>query len=44
VTVLDKSEQSINCVINSLKYNFCWYHSFVYGDNKGVDRKQAALD
>jgi hypothetical protein len=33
------SEQSINCSIKSLKNNFCWFHSFVYGANKGVDRK-----
>ena len=26
-------------MVKSLKYNFCWYHSFSYGDNKGVDRK-----
>jgi exonuclease III len=39
VTILDKSEQSINCVIKSLKSYFCWFHSFVYGANKGVDRK-----
>ena len=42
VTVLDKSAQSITCVINSFKSNFCWYHSFVYGDNQGVERKMWA--
>jgi hypothetical protein len=39
VIVLDKCEQSINCSIKSLKNNICWFHSFVYGANKGVDRK-----
>jgi hypothetical protein len=39
VNVLDKSAQSINCVINSLKSNLCWYHSFIYGDNHGVERR-----
>jgi hypothetical protein len=39
VTVLDKSYQSINCVIKAIKVNLCWCHSFIYGDNKGVDRK-----
>jgi hypothetical protein len=39
VIVLDKSAQSINCVINSLKSNFCGYHSFIYSDNHGVRRK-----
>ena len=39
VFVINKSDQSINCMVKFLKYNFCWYHSFVYGDNKGVDRK-----
>jgi hypothetical protein len=39
VTVLDKSHQSINCVIKAIKDNLCWCHSFIYGDNKGMDRK-----
>ena len=39
MTILDKCAQRINCVINSLKNNPYWYHSFICGDNKGVDRK-----
>jgi hypothetical protein len=39
VTVIDKCDQSINCCIKSLKTNLCWFHSFVYGANKGLDRK-----
>jgi hypothetical protein len=39
VTVLDKSYQSINCVVKSIKNNLNWFQSFIYGDNKGVDRK-----
>ena len=39
VTVIDKCDQSINCCIKSLKNNLCWFHSFVYGANKGLDRK-----
>jgi hypothetical protein len=39
VLVLDKSEQSINCSIKSLNNNFYWFHSFVYGANRGVDRQ-----
>jgi hypothetical protein len=39
VSVLDKSDQSINCSIMALSSNMCWFHSFVYGANQGVDRK-----
>jgi hypothetical protein len=39
VSVLDKSDQSINCSIMALSSNICWFHSFVYGANQGVDRK-----
>ena len=39
MTILDKSYQSINCIVKSIKNNLNWFHSFIYGDNKGVDRK-----
>jgi hypothetical protein len=39
VIVIEKCEQSINCSIKSFKNNICWFHSFVYGANKGVDTK-----
>jgi hypothetical protein len=39
VSVLDKSEQSIDCSIKSLSSNLCWFQSFVYGANQGVDKK-----
>jgi exonuclease III len=39
VSVLDKSDQSINCSIMALPSYMCWFHSFVYGANQGVDRK-----
>ena len=39
ITVIDKCDQSINCYIKSLKHNLCWFHFFVYGANKGLDRK-----
>jgi hypothetical protein len=38
VAILDKSEQSINCSIKSISSHICWFHSFVYGANQGVDR------
>jgi hypothetical protein len=38
-SVIDKCEQSIQCFIKSLKHNTYWFHSFVYGANKGVERK-----
>ena len=44
MTVLDKCAQSINCVINSLKNNLCWCHSFTYLDNKDVDRKLSSVN
>jgi hypothetical protein len=33
------SMQSINCEIKILHNNHCWFHSFVYGANSGVDRR-----
>jgi exonuclease III len=44
VIVLDKSYQSINCVVKSIKNNLNWFHSFIYGDNKGVDRKLLCMN
>jgi hypothetical protein len=39
VNVIDMSMQSINCEIKILHNNHCWFHSFVYGANSGVDRR-----
>lgn len=39
VTVLDKFDQSISCEITSTKENFYRNQTFVYGANKGLERK-----
>jgi hypothetical protein len=37
VSVLEKSAQSITCVVNSVKEKFRWFHTFVYAANQLVD-------
>jgi hypothetical protein len=39
ISVLDKSDQCINCLVHYIKDNTDWFQSFVYGANKPVDRR-----
>jgi hypothetical protein len=37
VFVHNKSDQSITCLVHSVKEKSSWYHTFVYGANKPID-------
>jgi exonuclease III len=39
VTVLHKSDQCITCLIHSIKDKNSWHHTFVYGSNNPVERR-----
>jgi len=39
VSVVNKSDQSITCLVNSIKERNSWYHTFVYGANNPIDRR-----
>lgn len=40
VTIVSKSIQEISCKIVDVNENMVWFHSFVYGANKGVERRR----
>jgi len=39
ISVIDKSDQCVSCCVHSLKDGSSWFHSFVYGANKPLDRR-----
>jgi hypothetical protein len=39
ISVIDKSDQCVSCCVHSLKDGSNWFHSFVYGANKPLDRR-----
>jgi hypothetical protein len=40
VDIVSKSAQEISCKITAIQENLMWFHSFVYGANKGIERRQ----
>lgn len=40
VTIVSKSIQEISCKIVDVNENMVWFHSFVNGANKGVERRR----
>jgi IS1 family transposase len=39
VDIISKSMQEISCKNEAVNENMVWFHSFVYGANKGVERR-----
>ena len=38
--IVSRSAQEISCKIDAIQENLMWFHSFVYGGNKGIERRQ----
>jgi hypothetical protein len=39
ISVMEKTDQSISCCIHSIKEKLDWFHTFVYGANKSIERR-----